>query len=95
MTSVLVFADVPLAAVFAGVGLVFGLAYFAALWRTVALLGAGSSWTGPVVLTLGRITGIVLVLAVAVRFGALPLGAAFVGVSLARLIALRIARRTA
>ena len=95
MTAMASSADVPAAAAFAGAGLVFGLAYFAALWRTVALLATGSSWIGPVLLTLGRVTGIVLVLAAAVRFGALPLAAAFAGVSLARLIALRIARRTA
>ena len=75
------------------VGLAFGLVYFAALRRTVALVTKQSGWPGPVLLTLGRIGGAVILLALAVRLGAAPLLAAFAGLLLARAAALRSMRR--
>jgi hypothetical protein len=82
-------------AAFAVAGLILGLAYFAALWRTVALLVDRSPWLAPVALTLGRIGGAVLLLGGAVRFGAPDLIAAFVGIIIARLIAMRVVPRVA
>jgi len=81
------------AAAFAGAGLVLGLAYFAALWRTVTLLVGGSPWLPPVALTAGRIGGAVLLLGVAVRFGAADLLAVLVGITVARLVAVRVIQR--
>lgn len=86
--------DLSIAAV-AGAGLVLGVGYFAALWRTVARLAGGSPWLVPVTLTLGRIGGAVLFLGVAARFGASDLLAAFAGVLVARLIAVRLVRGSA
>ncbi len=94
MTSFLSPANASIAA-FAAAGFVLGLAYFAALWRTVALLVGGSPWIAPVALTLGRIAGAVALLGVAVRFGAPDLLATFAGILAARLIALGLGRRVA
>ena len=74
-------------------GLVVGLGYFKLLGKTIALYGRQGSWLGPVALTLGRLLGVGLLLALAARFGALALLVAFVGFLLARAIALRAARR--
>lgn len=82
-------------AAFAAAGLIFGFAYYGALWRTIALLVGGSPWLAPVVLTLGRFGGTVLLLGVAVRFGAPDLIAAFTGIIVARLVAVRVVRRVA
>jgi len=82
-------------AAFAGAGLLLGLAYFATLWRTVALLVDGSSWLAPAALTLGRMGGLALFLGISVRLGALDLIAAFIGVVVARLVALHVVRRAA
>lgn len=84
----------PLATAVTGLG--FGLVYFAALRRTVALFAADGGWRGPVALTVGRIAAAVVLLAFVARLGAAPLVAAFVGFLLARAFALRHAgaRRT-
>ena len=75
-------------------GVLLGLAYFAALHRTVVLLAIGGSWLGPSALTLGRIGGAMILLALAARLGAAPLLGASLGFFLARAIALRTARRS-
>ena len=92
MMSFISAADLS-AAAFAGAGLMLGLAYFAALWRTVTLLVDGSPWFAPVALTVVRIGGAVLLLGVAVRFGAPDLMAALAGITAARLLAVRVVRR--
>lgn len=79
-------------AAMAAAGLAFGLAYFAALRRTVLLLGSGGR-LGPAALSLGRIAAAVIFLGLAARFGAVPLLAAFLGFLLARALALRALRR--
>lgn len=79
----------------AGAGLILGLAYFAALWRSVTLLVGRSRWLAPVALTLGRIGGAVLLLGVAARCGALDLPAALIGLTVARFLAVRVVRRAA
>jgi hypothetical protein len=64
-------------------GVVFGLGYFVALfWRT-----------GPAILTLARIIGAIVILAFAVRLGALPLLATLLGFLLARTLAMHAVRR--
>ena len=93
MSPIVSTADLALLAALAGAGLLLGLAYFAALWRTVALLAGGSSWLAPVALTVGRLAGAVALLAAAVRWGAPDLLAVFAGILLARLIAVRVVRR--
>ncbi|MDP1671429.1 MAG: N-ATPase subunit AtpR [Alphaproteobacteria bacterium] len=75
-------------------GLVFGLAYFRAVRWTVNLLAEDHGWMAPVGLTLARVTGAVMLLTFMARAGAMPLLAGFVGFLLARMIALRPARRT-
>lgn len=84
-----------IAAAFAAGGLVFGWVYFAALRRTVEFYAAGGGRLVPAVLTLARIAGVIAFLGFAVRFGALPLLAAFLGFLAARALAVRAARRTA
>jgi N-ATPase, AtpR subunit len=74
-------------------GIVVGLVYFRLLDKSIALYGRQGRWFGPVALTLGRLLGVGLLLALAAHFGALPLLAAFAGFLLARAIALRAARR--
>lgn len=74
-------------------GFAFGLAYFATLKRSVALLATRRGWLGPVALTLGRIGAAVGFLFIAAKLGAAPLLAAFLGFLLARTLALRAARR--
>lgn len=92
--------DDPLASTFllasgmALAGLVFGLAYFRVLRRTVDLFAGGRGWVGPAALTLARIAGAVIVLSYMVRLGALPLLSGFLGFLLARIIVLRSAWRT-
>ena len=93
MSSILPGTDAPLAAAFLGAGLLLGLAYFATLWRTVALLAGGSSWLAPLALTVVRLAGVAGLLAAAVRWGAPDLLACFAGIVVARLIAVRLARR--
>jgi len=74
-------------------GLAFGLAYFALAYRTAVLLVAGRGRLAAISLTLGRLGAAVVFLGSAARAGAAPLIAAFVGLLLARAVALRIARR--
>ena len=96
MTSSGLFPNVELMLGMALAGFVFGLAYFAALRRTVALIAAGSGWRSPTALTLGRIAAATLLFAVAaIKLGAAPLLAVSIGFLLARAAALRAARRAA
>jgi hypothetical protein len=74
-------------------GLIFGLAYFAALKRSVTLLVGGKGWLGPLALTLGRIAAAAGFLFVAAKLGAEPLLGGFVGFLIARTMALRAERR--
>jgi F1-F0 ATPase (N-ATPase) AtpR subunit len=76
-------------------GFLFGLGYFIALRRTVDVLVGGQRRLLAVALTLGRVAAAILLLGVAARFGALPLLTAFLGILLARTLALRAARRIA
>jgi F1F0 ATPase subunit 2 len=74
-------------------GLALGLVYFRALRRTVDLLAGGRGWFGPAGLTLARIAAAIIVLTFMARLGAMALLAGFLGFLLARMIALRSARR--
>ena len=93
MTHAALIANPDLTILMAFAGFVFGLAYFATLKRSVALLSTGRGWFGPVALTLGRIGAAVGFLFIAAKLGAAPLLAAFLGFLLARTTALRAARR--
>jgi len=93
MTTDISIADCAAAVAFAALGLLVGLGYFAAMRRTVTLLADGSTWFGPLALTVGRIVVVVALLTLVARFGASPLLAAAIGMLLARAIALRTARR--
>jgi hypothetical protein len=86
-------SPVALASAMIAAGLIFGLAYFAALRGTVGLYGFGGSRIGPAILTLGRIAGAVAFLAFAARLGAVPLLASFLGFLVARALAMRAVRR--
>ena len=86
---------VSLASAAALVGLVFGLVYFAALLRTVELYTKGRSGFTMIALTLGRIAVAIAFFSLAARLGASPLLSSFLGFLLARMLALRVARRTA
>ncbi len=77
------------------IGFAFGLAYFAALRRTVTLFAAGRGWFVPVALTLGRIGVAIIVLVLAAKLGAASLLATFIGFLLARTVALRAGRSAA
>ncbi len=76
-------------------GSVFGFLYFAALRRTAALVTEGRNWFGPLAFTLGRVGAAVVFFGIAAQLGAASLLAAFIGFLLARMIALRAARRAA
>lgn len=93
MTDAAAFRISELAAMMAFAGIAFGLVYFAALRRTIALFTAGRGWLGLLAGTLGRIGAAVVFLAVAAKLGAAPLLAAFLGFLLARGVALRARRR--
>jgi hypothetical protein len=95
MTGAALTSAVLLGSASAAFGLVFGLAYFAALRRTADLFSAGKGYLVPAALTLGRFAGAVAVFGLAAWLGALPLLAALLGFLLARTAALRTARRTA
>ena len=84
-----------LASAAALVGLVVGLVYFAALRRTVELYTKGRSGFTAIALTLGRIAVAIAFFGLAARLGALLLLSSFLGFLLARMLALRMARRTA
>jgi hypothetical protein len=76
-------------------GFGFGLAYFAAMRRSVEIYVAGGARLIPAILTLGRIAAAFAFLGLAATAGALPLLAAFIGFLAARMLALRTARRMA
>lgn len=95
MTLATLIPSPGLTLMFGFAGLVFGLVYFAALRRTIALFAEGRSWFGPLALTLGRVVAAVIFLGVAAHLGVASLLAAFIGFLLARTIALRAVRRTA
>ena len=86
---------VSLASAAALVGLVVGLVYFAALRRAVELYTKGRSGFTAIALTLGRIAVAIAFFGLAARLGALLLLSSFLGFLLARVLALRVARRTA
>ncbi len=75
-------------------GFAFGLVYFAALERTVALLASKRGWLGPFAFTLGRIMTAVFFLGLTAKLGALFLLVAFLGFLLERAVSLRVAGRT-
>lgn len=87
------FSNPELIMVMAVAGFTFGLAYFAAVRRTIALFVAGRGWLRPAALTLGRIAAAVIFLAIAAKLGASSLLSAFIGFLLARAMAIRAARR--
>ena len=86
-------ATLALASGMALAGIAFGLAYFTALRSSVDLYCAGGSRLGLTALMVGRIGAAALLLGLPVALGALPLLAAFVGFLIARVMALRMARR--
>ncbi|GLI95840.1 N-ATPase subunit AtpR [Methylocystis echinoides] len=88
MTLELVSIALPAAAA-ALSGFVFGLAYFAAMRATVAHIAAGSGWMVPSTLTAARIIGVTTLLFFMARMGAMPLLATFIGLLIARQLALR------
>ena len=71
-------------------GIAAGQAYFGAMRRSLAAFAAGSRMA-PLLLTVGRLASILLFLLLAVRLGAPPLLAAFIGFLIARAIAVRAA----
>lgn len=82
------------AAIMGPAGTAFGLAYFTALRWTADLYCANYGGAlAPVALTLGRIAGAVIFLALAARLGAAPLIGACLGFLVARAIAVRSVRR--
>jgi len=83
-----------LAIMMASAGFAFGLAYFAALKRTVTVFAGGRGWRAPLALTLARIGAAIVFLGIAAKLGAVSLLAAFIGFVLARSIALRLAQRS-
>jgi hypothetical protein len=79
---------------FAAAGLLVGCGYFAALRRSAQAIVAGAL-TAPLALAALRIAAVLLLLGAAVRFGALPLLAAFGGLMLARGLLMRRVRESA
>ncbi|MDA9436874.1 ATP synthase subunit I [Bradyrhizobium sp. CCBAU 51627] len=91
-TGLIAHPELTLLTAFAG--LMFGLAYFAALKRSVTLLvGSKNSWLGPLALTLGRVGAAVSFLLIAAKLGAAPLLGGFGGFLVARALALRAERK--
>jgi hypothetical protein len=86
--SIAKFAMLP-----ASAGFAFGLLYFAALKRSVAVFVAGRGLLAPLSLTLARLAAAVVFLGLAAHVGAAALLAAFIGFLLARTLALRSAQR--
>ena len=76
-------------------GLLLGVAYFAMVSRSAALIAAGRGRWGSAALTLGRLAGATLFFAGAARYGALPLLGAFAGFLCARGVALHVSPRVA
>ena len=83
------------AAAWVTAGFGFGLAYFAALRRSVDLYAAGRGPLVPALLTAVRIALAIAVFAVAAKSGATALLGAFAGFLVARAVAVRAARRVA
>ena len=86
-------ADAWLAVLLAAGGLIFGWGYFAALRRGVVAYVAHNRGWRAVAWTLARLAAAVLFFGLAVRAGAWPVLAAFLGFLAARQIAVRAARR--
>lgn len=87
-------ADDLASALAAGVGgLAFGVVYFAALRRSVALFVAHAGWSAPAALAAGRLTAALLLFALLARLGAAAPISAMCGLLLARGLALRAARK--
>ena len=93
MTHSTPIAQSELVAAMALAGFVFGLLYFSALRRSVALFVGDDGRFVPLTLTLGRIAAAVAFLSVSARLGAASLLAAFVGFLIARAAALRAKRK--
>ena len=87
--------DPWLAALFAAGGLAFGWGYFAALRRGIDAYTAQGAAFKSLLWMLARLAAAALFFAFAVRCGAWPLVAAFLGFLAARQIAVRAARRAA
>ena len=87
--------DPRLAVLFAAGGLAFGWGYFAALRRGIDAYAARGSVLKSLLWMLARLAAAALFFAFAVRWGAWPLVAAFLGFLAARQIAVRAARRAA
>lgn len=83
-----------LAIMMASAGLAFGLVYFTALKRSVAIFAAGSGFLAPLALTVARFAAAVAFLGMAAKLGAAALLAAFIGFLLARSVVLRLAQRS-
>lgn len=86
-------AEAWLAVLLAAAGLIFGWGYFAALRRGVVAYVGHDRVGRAVVWTLVRLAAAVFFFGFAVRCGAWPLLAAFLGFLTARQIAVRTARR--
>lgn len=74
-------------------GFAVGLAYFAALKRTVNLFGSGGGRLVAAALSIGRLVGMAGFLGLTAMLGAVPLLAAFLGFLAARAVAVRAVRR--
>ena len=92
MTGPVFAPSVAITGIFAVAGLGFGLAYFAALWRSLDYYAAGQERFMPAALTFGRFVATVLFFAFMARVGRTPLLMAFIGFLLARALALRAVR---
>jgi len=87
--------DPGLAVLFGAGGLAFGWGYFAALRRGIDAYAAQGAVLRSLLWMLARLAAAALFFAFAVRWGAWPLVAAFLGFLAARQIAVRAARRAA
>jgi len=87
--------DSGLAVLFAAGGLAFGRGYFAALQRGIDAYAAQGAVVKSLLWMLARLAAAALFFVFAVRWGAWPLVAAFLGFLAARQIAVRPARRAA
>jgi len=85
----------PAGPLLATAGLILGVAYFGSLRRSVRLSIEQHAWWRYMVAALTRIVAAALFFTLAVRWGAAALLAAFAGFLVARLLAVRAARRLA
>jgi len=74
-------------------GALLGLSYFGLLMRSVEALVSGGGWRAALGMSLARLAGAGVVLAIAARFGATSLLSVFVGFLAARTLVLRRARK--